>query len=52
MPSSFGKRLCSAAKVLKPEILYPYHFGDTDTATLAVLLTDEKEIEIRIRNLK
>ena len=41
-----------AAKVFKPKILYPYHFGETDTSKLVNLLKDNKEIEIRIRKMK
>jgi len=41
-----------AAKVLKPKILYPYHFGNTDTSELVDLLKGNKEIEVRIRNMK
>ena len=37
---------------LHPKILYPYHFGNTNTAALADLLKDEKGIEVRIRELK
>jgi L-ascorbate metabolism protein UlaG (beta-lactamase superfamily) len=40
-----------AARMLKPKILYPYHFGDTDTAKLLDLLKDSK-IEVRIRKMK
>lgn len=41
-----------AARVLKPAILYPYHFGSTDTALLAKLLADAPGIEVRIRKLQ
>jgi L-ascorbate metabolism protein UlaG (beta-lactamase superfamily) len=44
--------VADAAKAFKPKILYPYHFGDTDTSELAKLLKDEKEIEVRIRDMK
>jgi L-ascorbate metabolism protein UlaG (beta-lactamase superfamily) len=37
---------------INPGILYPYHFGKTDTALLVTLLKDKKEIEIRIRNMQ
>jgi len=40
-----------AAKVLKPKILYPYHFGDTDTSRLRELLKDSGGIEVRIRKM-
>jgi L-ascorbate metabolism protein UlaG (beta-lactamase superfamily) len=41
-----------AARMVKPRILYPYHFGETDTAKLGALLKDEKGIEVRIRRMK
>ena len=44
--------VADAAKAFKPKILYPYHFGDTDTSKLAALLKDVKDIEVRIRNMK
>jgi len=40
-----------AALAFKPKILYPYHFGDTDTSEIVKLLKDSG-IEVRIRNLK
>jgi L-ascorbate metabolism protein UlaG (beta-lactamase superfamily) len=43
--------MADAAKALKPKILYPYHFGQTDTSKLAELLKDEPGIEIRIRKM-
>jgi len=42
----------NAAKMVKPGILYPYHFGNTDTSKLLELLKDEKKIEIRIRDMQ
>jgi L-ascorbate metabolism protein UlaG (beta-lactamase superfamily) len=44
--------VADAAKTFRPKILYPYHFGDTDTSKLLKLLQDQKEIEVRIRNMK
>jgi len=44
--------VADAAKAFRPKILYPYHYGDTDTSRLVNLLKDQKEIEVRIRNLK
>lgn len=41
-----------AARMIKPKILYPYHFGETDTQKLIELLKDEKEIDVRIRKMK
>lgn len=43
--------VADAAKSFKPAILYPYHFGATNTSTIVNLLKDSG-IEVRIRNLK
>lgn len=44
--------VADAAKAFRPKILYPYHFGNSDTAALVSLLKDDKDIEVRIRNMK
>lgn len=44
--------VADAAGAFKPKILYPYHFGDTDTSRLIDLLKDTKEIEVRIRDMQ
>ncbi len=41
-----------AAKSFKPKILYPYHTGETDVTKLTALLKDQKDIEVRVRNMK
>ncbi|MEM3554184.1 MAG: MBL fold metallo-hydrolase [Candidatus Bathyarchaeia archaeon] len=41
-----------AALMIKPKILYPYHYGDTDPKRLVDLLKDHPEIEVRIRNMR
>ena len=41
-----------AAKAFKPKILYPYHYGDTDTSKLLELMKDTPEVDIRIRDMK
>lgn len=43
--------VAEAARRFRPQILYPYHYGDTDPARLVTLLQAEPEIEVRIRNL-
>lgn len=43
--------VADAARAFKPRILYPYHFGDTNTDELSMLLKGSG-IEVRIRNLK
>jgi L-ascorbate metabolism protein UlaG (beta-lactamase superfamily) len=42
--------VADAAKAFKPRILYPYHYGDTDTKRIIDLLKDT-DIEVRIRKL-
>ncbi len=44
--------VADAAKAFKPKLLYPYHFGETDTSKLTALLKDAKEIDVRIRKMK
>ena len=44
--------VADAAKAFRPAILYPYHFGNTDTNRIVVLLKDEQDITLRIRNMK
>lgn len=43
--------VADAAKTIQPKILYPYHYGNTDTSRLVDLLKEEKEIEVRIRKM-
>jgi L-ascorbate metabolism protein UlaG (beta-lactamase superfamily) len=43
--------VADAAKAFKPKILYPYHFGETNTDEIVSLLKGSG-IEVRIRNLK
>ena len=40
-----------AVKSFKPKILYPYHFGNTDTSLLSDLLKEFKDTEVRIRKM-
>ena len=44
--------VADAAKMFHPKVLYPYHFGNTDTSKLLDLMKNQKETEVRIRNLK
>ena len=43
--------VADAARSFKPVILYPYHYGDTNTTEIVNLLKNSG-IEVRIRNLK
>ena len=42
--------VADAARAFRPGILYPYHFGSTDTDELVRLLEGEDDIEVRIRS--
>ncbi len=44
--------VADAAKAFQPKVLYPYHYGETDTSKLVELLKEEKGIEVRIRKMK
>ncbi len=41
----------SAAKMFRPKVLYPYHYGQTDPQKLVQLLAEDKDIEVRIRRM-
>jgi len=43
--------VADAAKAFRPKVLYPYHYGQTDTSQLVKLLAAEKDIEVRIRRM-
>jgi len=44
--------VADAARAFQPKILYPYHYGETDTAKIVNLLKNEKGIDVRIRKMK
>ena len=46
------EQVARAAKAFRPKILYPYHFGSTDTNLLLELLKDETNIDVRIRKME
>ncbi len=41
-----------AAKMVRPTILYPYHYGDTDVSELLSLMKDVEGVEVRIRDMR
>jgi len=43
--------VADAARKFKPKILYPYHYGQTDTAKIVELLSDSP-IDVRIRKMQ
>jgi L-ascorbate metabolism protein UlaG (beta-lactamase superfamily) len=46
------EQMADAARMVHPKILYPYHYGNTDVSILLGLLKSEKEIEVRVRDMK
>jgi L-ascorbate metabolism protein UlaG (beta-lactamase superfamily) len=44
--------VAQAVRAIRPRIVYPYHFGKTDTSQLVRLLSDLKNVEVRIRKLQ
>ncbi|MDQ7799519.1 MAG: MBL fold metallo-hydrolase [Candidatus Edwardsbacteria bacterium] len=46
-----AKQLVNAVKVIKPRIVYPYHYGDSDLTVLPGLLKGVKGTELRIRRM-
>ncbi|MGD9610016.1 MAG: MBL fold metallo-hydrolase [Desulfovibrionaceae bacterium] len=43
--------VAAAAKMFRPKVLYPYHYGDTDPAKLTALLAGSG-IEVRVRDMR
>ncbi len=43
--------VAKAARMFRPKILYPYHYGKTDTSKLVSLMKDDG-VEIRIRQMQ
>jgi L-ascorbate metabolism protein UlaG (beta-lactamase superfamily) len=44
--------VADAVRTIKPKIVYPYHFGKTDTSKLVTLLKDVEGVEVRIRKMQ
>jgi L-ascorbate metabolism protein UlaG (beta-lactamase superfamily) len=44
--------VAQAVRAIQPRIVYPYHFGKTDTRQLVRLLSDLNNVEVRIRKLQ
>ncbi|MFC1532397.1 MBL fold metallo-hydrolase [Thermodesulfobacteriota bacterium] len=50
MPYTMSPEMVAdATKAFKPKVLYPYHYGKTDTSKLPELLKGVNDIEVRIR---
>lgn len=43
--------VADAAIAIQPKILYPYHYGETDTSKIVELLSEQEGIEVRIRKM-
>jgi L-ascorbate metabolism protein UlaG (beta-lactamase superfamily) len=43
--------VAEAAKAFRPKVLYPYHYGETDTSKLVDILKGERDIEVRVRKM-
>lgn len=53
LPYTMTPEMCvEAARAFRPRILYPYHYGETDTARIVELLASDTDIEVRIRDLE
>ncbi|NMB72273.1 MAG: MBL fold metallo-hydrolase [Bacteroidales bacterium] len=46
------EQVVAAARVLRPKILYPYHYGETDVSLLKNLMKGVDGVELRIRDMK
>jgi L-ascorbate metabolism protein UlaG (beta-lactamase superfamily) len=44
--------VADAARAMRPRILYPYHFGQTDPQRLVRLLSGEVGIDVRVREMQ
>jgi L-ascorbate metabolism protein UlaG (beta-lactamase superfamily) len=44
--------VADAVRTMRPEIVYPYHFGRTDPSKLVDLLRGAKGVEVRIRKMQ
>jgi len=44
--------VADAALEFRPKVLYPYHFGETDTSRLVELMKEEKDVEMRLRKMQ
>ena len=44
--------VADATLAFRPKVLYPYHFGETDTLQIVTLLKGEEDIEVRLRKMK
>jgi L-ascorbate metabolism protein UlaG (beta-lactamase superfamily) len=43
--------VADAAIAIKPKVLYPYHYGETDPQRVVELLKEHEDIEVRVRKM-
>ncbi len=46
------EQVASAALAMRPRVLYPYHYGETDVGLLQRMLKGERGIDVRIRPMQ
>ena len=44
--------VADAVRTIKPKLVYPYHFGETDTSKLVELLKGDQGVEVRVRKMQ
>ena len=44
--------VADAVRAFKPKVLFPYHYGETDTSQIIELLKDDKYVDVRIHPMK
>lgn len=49
-PTMTPEMFVDAAKAFRPDVVYPYHFSNTDVNQLAEALKNESGIEVRLRD--
>ena len=45
------EQCCNAVRMMKPKILYPFHYGDTDIDELLKKLNEIETVEVRLKNM-
>lgn len=47
-----AQQCINAIKMINPEIVYPYHYGDTDLTPIVETFKTQNDIEVRVRQLQ
>ena len=48
-PTVTLEQVIKVAKIIRPKVLFPYHYSDTDLSAISAVLADE-HIDVRIRH--